>query len=169
MKALVSWPSYTKIPKTEENLTQGQTLQIIRGTSKNQGSANRVLSSLIFQKANHREFQDLNSKSFTIDDIFIKESEVMKIRIQDSYGFSQKDAFWFGLKMVEDLSPTAIFPPPLDLSDILEFETRRLNEIRDDLGLKSYELILEVRREDQNLFEQTIAKYEFEEFNRKKA
>ncbi|MEC8013424.1 MAG: hypothetical protein VX153_04265 [Verrucomicrobiota bacterium] len=170
-KALVSWPSYTKIPKTEENLTQGQNLQIIRGTRlKIKGSANRVLSSLIFQKANHREFQDLNSNSFTIDDIFIKESEVMKIRIQDSYGFSQKDAFWFGLKMVEDLSPTAIFPPPLDLSDVLEFETRMIEmRVRDDLGLKSYELILEVRREDQNLFEQTIAKYEFEEFNRKES
>ena len=42
-KALVSWPSYTKIPKTEENLTQGQNLQIIRGTRlKIKGSANRV-------------------------------------------------------------------------------------------------------------------------------
>ena len=167
LKAQVQWPRYLKYPPTEVNLLTDK-LSYLKGSKISiQGETDKSLSSIALQSSHWRSFHSPQSHHFFFDPPPLQEDQNLEIRFEDENKISQQRKYLFNLEVLEDEAPASEFDKTADLSPILEFETRAVTcRAKDDLGIFSYHLSLEITKRNQTIIKHDLISQELKETNK---
>jgi len=165
--AQVQWPRYLKYPPSEVDLLADKFSYIKGSKIFIQGETDKRLSNIALQSGDWRSFHSPQSHCFFFDPPPLQENQNLEIRFEDDHKISQQRKYLFNLAVLEDQAPASEFDKTADLSPILEFETRAVTfGAKDDLGIFSYRLSLEISKRDETIIKHDLITQELKETNK---
>jgi hypothetical protein len=167
LEAVINWPNYLTYPESRINLLS-ENLYFLSGSKISvQGRANKELSAISLKSNEWLAYQSPQNNDFIFKPSLLDKNQEVQVYFEDRSMFSQARKYLIDMKVFEDQPPTSEFDQVNDFSPILEFESRSFQIMaKDDFGISSFALTLEVFRPDQAIIKHSLISQNFKEGNK---